>query len=259
MNTKSLSTSALQVIDAYLHFRVGGAVANIPYFNNKTARARISLRAFIGKGTPRDIREEVEAILVKNQLSAGNLADESLKKILVDHNLGIDCSALAYYVLDAESKAQGQGHLNRRLHFVNTKGPMRKLRSYLRPAENCSVKTLASDSNSHVVGIKNVKPGDFISMQGTIENAQRDHILIITDVAYENEAAKSFGYVHAVAYPEDGLYGTGIRQGRIDISYPDQPLTSQLWTEDASAEKAGRIFERASASRTEIRRLKWLS
>lgn len=258
METKKLSDKALGVIESYLHFKMGSATTSVPYFNNKVSRSRMALRALVGKGTAKDIREEVETLLVKSHIPVSGLDGDSLKKILVDHNLGIDCSGLAYYVLDVESKHQGQGHLNRHLSFMS-KGPLSKMRSYLRPAENCHVKTLASDSNSHIIPLAEIKPADFIAMQGTIENAQRDHIILITEVRYENGIAKSFNYTHAVAYPEDGLYGTGIRRGMIEIKYPDQSLFNQIWSEEGDHEKARRIFERASASKTEIRRLKWLT
>ncbi len=259
METKTLSKAALHIIDQYLHFRIGNAVASVPYFNNKTVKARMTLRAKVGKGSPDDIKDELQSIIVKQHIAPTALADEALKKLLVDNGLGVDCSGFAYYILDAESKATGNGHLNRRIHFINSYGPIGKMMCYLRPAENCNVKTLASDNNTSVVALKDARPGDIITMLGSSDAADRDHVLLITDISLENGSLRSLSYIHAIAYPEDGRYGTGPRQGKIDISFPGEPLLKQVWSEGAALENARRLYERAAVSRTEIRRLKWLT
>ncbi|MCX6715936.1 MAG: hypothetical protein NT077_02885 [Candidatus Taylorbacteria bacterium] len=259
MNTKILSSQALKVIDDYMHFHVGNAVSSVPYFNNKTARARMTLRARVGKGSPKDILEELESVIVKHHIVADTLADESLKKLLVENNLGVDCSAFAYYVLDAENRERGQGHLNRRILFMNNFNPIGKMKCYLRPVENCDVKTFGSDNNSRVIPLKNVQPGDIITMLEGPDASDRNHILVVHEVEYDNGIPKSVFYSHAIAYPEEGLYGNGIKQGKIEITYPDQELTKQIWTEDGSILKAQKIFSQAQASKTELRRLKWLS
>ena len=135
---------------------------------------------------------------------------------------------------------------------------MTKMLSYLRPVENCDVRTLGSDMNSRIVALSDVRPGDMITMVGGPGGDDRNHILVIREVDREDGIPRAIRYSHAVAYPEDGLYGTGIKQGAIEIAFPKEPLTKQIWTEGGSAEKARLIFERAQASVTELRRLKWL-
>ena len=71
----------------------------------------------------------------KDKIDLGSLADENLRRFLVDHNLGVDCSALVYHILDAESKARGQGPLKKHLKFPNIKNPLRKLLTKLRTVE----------------------------------------------------------------------------------------------------------------------------
>ena len=87
MNTKTLSNRGLSVIDQYLRFKVANAVCSVPYFNNKSVKARAALRANIGKGSPKEILEEVQALLVKNHVEAASLTAESLKKLLSDKNV----------------------------------------------------------------------------------------------------------------------------------------------------------------------------
>lgn len=266
METKRLSEPAQQIIAGYRRMRIGTAETTVPYFNNKTVRARMSLRAYVGKGSPKDIREEAEAILVKQHISPEALTADMLSRILADSGLGVDCSAFAYYILDAESRTRGLGHMNRRLRFIRTHGPLGRMFSYLRPAENCDVKTLASDMNSRIVTVNEAKPGDLITMTDGPDGADRNHALVINEIDREGGSAGGkdgtplrLRYVHAVAYPEDGRYGTGIKEGVIEVAFPDKAITDQVWSESGSNEKASIIFARAKASKTELRRMKWLS
>jgi len=259
MNSKTLTQKANKLIDGYEHFHIGNAITSVPYFNNKTIGAKFGERTRVGKGSPADIQDELEVILVKNHIVTHTLTSESLKKILVDHNLGIDCSAFVYHVLDAECKERGQGHLNRRMIFKSGKNPVTKMWAYLRPVQNCNVKTFASNNNSRVIAINDVKPGDFVSMIRETDANERNHILLIHEVIYENDQPKIIHYTHAIAYSEEGPYGSGIKQGKISIMYPGESLTKQIWTESNKPEMAAEIFDRAQNSITELRRLKWFS
>lgn len=259
MNTKTLSNRALSVVDNYLHFKFGSAVSPVPYFNNKTVRARAALRVEIGKGSPQEIFDETQTVTVKEHIPAANLADESLKKLLTDNNLGIDCSAFAYYVLNAENEDRGKGSLDKHISFVKCAGVIGKLRCALRPIENCDVATLADEKNSSVIELKNVQPGDMITLLGTTDAYDRDHILIIHQVEYQNFIPIKIHYSHAVAYPEDGVYGTGVRQGEIEILDPSKPLLEAHWVENGKEGSANTIFARAHKAQTELRRLKWWS
>ncbi|MEK7641449.1 MAG: hypothetical protein AAB365_00480 [Patescibacteria group bacterium] len=256
MNTKTLTPRALSVIDQYLHFTVGSASCSIPYFNNKTVLARGALRVNAGKGSPHDILDEVQTIIIKSHVSIAALTGDALKKVLTDENIGIDCSGFAYYILNAESLELKKGVLGKRISFVRCTGFMAKLRSTLRPIENCDVATLAHDDNSAIVAIKDILPGDIITMLDNTEEGERDHVLVIHQVAYQESAPVKIYYSHAVAYPEDGLYGSGIKQGTIEIADVNQPLTDAVWTENGKQGDANRIFLRAKKSKTEIRRVR---
>jgi len=261
MNTKILSNRAIGVIEQYKHFTVGTAIASVPYFNNKTIRARGALRTYAGKGSPKDIFEEMESILTKDHIKPEQISDETLKKILTDQNIGIDCSGFAYYILNALSEDSGKGSLDKHLSFVNCTSIIGKIRCSLRPIENCDVSTLSNDKNSHIVQNDDIKPGDLITMNNSSNDAfdrERDHILIIHQVDYQNFVPFKLYYTHAVAYPEDGIYGTGIKQGTIDMLSVGKPITEAEWIEDGKTGADNRIFNRANKSMTEVRRLNWL-
>ncbi|MEY2664887.1 MAG: hypothetical protein RIT04_695 [Candidatus Parcubacteria bacterium] len=294
MNTKLLSEKALRIIDQYAHFHIGqtastsgdmgaarrdtatfaipggaiatspaGGICSVPYFNNNRRDGiRAGLRALGGKGSPRDIYEEVEILTLREKIQPKNFTDETLKKFLVDHNIGIDCSGFAYYVLTAESLARDKGTLDRHLSFPFAKGIMGAFRAKFRPAENTNVRTLAHNKNSRVINPSEIQPGDFISMlrktiaEGGTATDEPSHILIIHQVEYQNFIPITIHYTHSMAWPTDGVYGHGIRTGRIEITDPKNPLLEQRWIE---SEKINDHFTyaRATKSITEIRRLNW--
>jgi hypothetical protein len=257
MTTKTLSPRALSVIDQYLHFRIGAAVCSVPYFNNKIAKTRASLPVRVGKGSPKEISEEVEALVVKNHVDIDRLADESLKKLLVDNNIGIDCSGFAYYVLDAESEDLRKGSLRKNLRIVRPMGFFSRFSYAMHPEKNVDVALLADDKNSQVVSLKGLRAGDLVTMMTGSSEDERNHVLIIHNVDYEHLLPVRLHYSHAIGYPEDGLYGSGIKQGVIEITEITKPITEQRWIEGGKTGGENRLFMRAHKSKTELRRLKW--
>lgn len=257
MNTQTLSPEALSVINQYLHFQFGSAVCSVPYYNNKVRGARGGLRAYTGKGSPKDIFDEIETVILKNRLDPKTLSDDSLKKLLADSNIGIDCSGLAYHILKTESQSRNLPSLNGKISFINAKGIFGKIRTFINPAGNCDVSTLADETNSKMVHLKDARPGDFITMISSNKDKERNHILIIHQVDNIDSITTKIHYTHAVAYPEDGIYGTGIKQGSVEITNLDAPITEQRWLENGFEGPANKIFIRANGSKTELRRLAW--
>lgn len=246
---KTLSAEALVICNHYLHFTVGTATCSVPYFNNKKIGSRGALAVHVGKGSPLEISHEVRDMLFKNKTSAAALTDETLKKILVENNLGIDCSGFVYHILNTEGISTGKGSLKKRIIFTQAQGLFGKMNAALHPAKNSGVLTFADDINSSIIPIAEVIPGDFITLVGNSGEGERDHILVVHEVRMENSKPHTISYSHSVAYPEDGLYGTGVRQGTIEISDPSTSLLTARWSEQ-------HIFDRAHRSKTELRRLK---
>lgn len=261
MDTKTISQSALSVIDQYLHFKMGSAVCSVPYFNNKTAKNKVALRAYKGKGSPREILEESETLLVRERINSSSITDIELKKILVSHNLGIECSGFAYHVLNAECESRGLGRLKKYISFKNKSGSWRRIICRMRPVENCDVLTFADDINSMVVATEDVLPGDIIIMKNQQNSEQnsgdRNHILLIHEVSriLVSNTLK-ISYTHSAAYPEDGLYSTGVRQGYIEITQRNKPLSAARWVENNLEGFDNRLYLRAQKSLTEVRRLR---
>jgi hypothetical protein len=258
MTTSTLTTQAQAVIDGYLRFKQGPAVCSIPYFNNKTRRSRSALNALVGKGTPREISDEVEMLVFKSHTKIEGLTDDSLKKLLTDQDIGIDCSALAYYILDAESQARDKGPMKKHLSFIQARGIKGFIAAKTRPVRLSDVETFANDANSRPIGLNEIAPGDIITMLDDSKVGERNHILTITQVDRDGDAPRKARYVHTVAYPTDGLYNTGIREGEIEIVDRSGTILDQVWREGGTIDGAAIIFARAQKSKTELRRMKWL-
>mgnify|MGYP000022013899 CR=1 FL=1 len=247
--TNTLSPETLVLLNHYLHFKIGTAHCSVPYVNNKTVGARGALAVHVGKGSPLELTHEIRDMLFKHKISADTLTNETLKKMLVEHNLGIDCSGFVYHLLNTEMIATGRTPLKKHISFIQARGLFGKMNAVLHPAKATGVLTLVDNVNSHIVALADVAPGDFITLVDNSGEGERDHILLIHEVISENSKTKMIHYSHSVAYPEDGLYGTGVRQGRIDTLDSSGSILSAQWSEQL-------IFNRAQKSHTEIRRLK---
>lgn len=258
MNTKTISDKALSVIDQYKNFRVGTAVCSVPYYNNRVGGARAKLRALIGKGSPKDIFDEVESQALSEKIDIEKFTSESLKRFLIEKDIGIDCSGLAYYILNAESQSLGKGSLDKHISFVLCKGIISKIRCKIRPAENADTATFAHQKNSEIVNLKDSKPGDIITMSGNMENKERDHMLVIHQIEYQNFTPTTLHYTHAIAWPTDGEYGHGVRQGVIEITDINKNIVEQRWIEKDKTGDENYTFTRARKSLTSLRRLRFL-
>ncbi len=264
-----LSTETQQIIARYLSLPFPHLTGvNAPYFNNKKSDVRGGLRVLVGKGSADDIAEEALIISLRDKLDLSGMAAEEMKTFLVDNHLGIDCSGLAYYILDAELKARGKGGLKKHLHFPTVKNPLRKLLLKLRAVENTNVKVFADNANSSVVALADIQPGDIITMLGSGKNHDRDHMVVVRELTMNNEQfppqadqplAGIINYIHSLQWSTDGKYNHGVRQGTITIFDTSKPITEARWVEQGKEGDENETLERARfAEKLEIRRLKAL-
>lgn len=251
---KTLTPAAQAVLDGYLHLPFAGKDVNAPYFNNQRSKVRGGLRVLIGKGTPADIVEEAELIALRDRFSLSDLPETDLKKFLVDHNLGVDCSALAYYTLSAEVATKKKTDLKNNLHFTHATNFVRRFLTRLRPAENVSVAVLADDKNTTPISLLHVQPGDLIILWQTGPEKKLNHVLLVHAVDGD-----SVHYTHTFRWSKEGQYEHGARQGLITLTDPSKPLTEQKWTEKGHTGTANDTFQHALlAAKIELRRLKIL-
>lgn len=259
MDSRTLKESALKAIDSYLNYSNGSVCISVPYFNNRRGAVRAGLRAQIGKGSITDIQDEIDHIAIRERIDVKKLTTEEFKKFLVNNDIGIDCSGFIYHVLNQESLSRNKGALRKHLSHPSAKNIIRKIIIALRPIENTGVHTFAHDSNSRIVPLQNIEPGDMITMTYTAPNmVSYNHIILIYQVDYENNLPTTLHYAQSMAWPSDGEYKHGVRLGEIKITDINKPITEQEWIENGKTGAENFTHARAlNASSTQIRRLKW--
>jgi hypothetical protein len=142
--------------------------------------------------------------------------------------------------------------------FKKSINPLRNIIRKLRPSENASVQTFASDANSVSIPLKDSKPGDMVIMLGSGHTHDRDHILIIHAIE-QNNSNKIIHYTHSLNWRSDGEYNHGVRQGTITVTNINEPLTSAVWEEQGVQGEQNETLERALyAEAVMIRRLRAL-
>lgn len=248
-----------EVIKNYIACTSGNGTTSIPYHNNRRVGQRGGLAVLKGKGSPKEIQEEAELLALRDKIQIKDLTPQSFKQFLVNHSIGIDCSGFIYHVLNAESIARSKGELKNHLTYPFVTNPLRKLFVKFRSVENTGVNTFAHDLNSRTVNLKDIRPGDFISMTYNDErNNQHNHIILISEVEEKNGIPVKLRYNHSMAWPTDGQYNHGVKQGVIQIIDSNAPITKQQWIEQSDFTAENYTLERAqNADKTELRRLNW--
>lgn len=252
---ETLSPQARKVIADFTSLP-GYPGVRVPYYNNRRHKVRAALRAFIGKGSPTDIAEEVELFGLREKVSLNAMTPEQIRAFMIDRGLGIECSGFAYYILDAESTARGKGNIQSH-RILPGASFFRKIIAWLRPVENMSVAYFADPLNSKEIEIADVKPGDIITMRVSKETNYEDHILVVSEILKENGTVKNIHYVHAIAWPEDGKYGHGVSEGTISVDGLKK-LLDMRWEERGKTQRDNHTYTTAlNASLLSLRRLNW--
>ncbi|MDO8626631.1 MAG: hypothetical protein Q7K39_04265 [Candidatus Magasanikbacteria bacterium] len=256
-----LTEAAQKIISDYLALPFPSGPVQCPYYNNDRLKLRAGLRAHVGKGSPADIVEEAHIVSLHEKIDLAKLSPEAIKKFLVEHRLGVDCSGFVYYILDAELKARGQGGLASKIKFTGAQTPWRKILARLRPPENTGVATLGNDQNSYKINLSEAKPGDFIIMRAPEKNKYISHVVLIEKVTTNNNGMPVLGYIHSVPWKSDGRYESGVRRGHITVTKPSGNLLEQTWEEKNAVNNQNETYaERAKlASILELRRLRALA
>lgn len=255
---RTLSRTAEQIISSYQNLPFGDSSCSCPYFNNEKTNMRASLRVLIGKGTPQEIIDEAELIALKEKTSLSQKSSQEIKKFLVDHKLGIDCSGFVYHVLEAEFRERFNTSLKSVLVFPYATSFLRRLIASWRPIENTNVKTFAHERNSINVDLSAVEPGDLIVLCCAKEPSHHpDHVVLVEKVEYNDTShVQNIHYVHSFQWSTDGLYNHGIKQGSITITDPKQSIINQHWTEqDQIGEKNQTWVHFRDAKQVLIRRI----
>jgi hypothetical protein len=240
LTNSQLSASAEKVINHYLNLPFSDKHGiRCPYFNNAKLGQRGQLKALIGKGTPTEIVEEAKILSVQYKQNIANpeITADDIRKFLIEHNLGVDCSGFITNVMQAELADRGvnlvtQIFITPKIHIF------RWLISKLRPVEQISVQVLANEKNTKAINnLADIKAGDMIMILKTGPKKTRDHILLVTRIDTDK-----ISYAHARAWSSEGRYGHGVSVGTITIINPAKVLLDQLWEEKGMKNENNETF-----------------
>lgn len=259
MTSKTLSEQTQKIINDYLHLPIPGHEVFCPYYNNRRSDIRAGLRALIGKGMPNDIAEEAGIVALREKQELKKMNNKTLQEFLVYHKLGIDCSGFYYHVMNAELQARGLGNIRQHLKFPFIKNPLRKLLTIFRPVESAGVRTLSHEKNAQEIKLAEIAPGDMITMIGTGNKHNFNHMLLIHQVDMEQNKPKIIHYTHSFAWSSDGQYGHGTKQGQIEITNLNKNILAQIWIEKHKTGIDNETFKHAQmATELKIKRLRAL-
>ncbi len=216
---EKLSKKGMSVIRQYLHLPLDTKTAvPCPYFKN--THISNGIRVLVGKGSPRDIADEITELAHKERVDIRSISKDKIRDFLIEKKIGIDCSGLVAQILFAiDSSSINKIHINRK------KGSVFKnwITNRFRKIENISVMTLTSFDNSDIVDdMHKIIPGDLIRTRNG------KHVLLVTRVKRNEGLVEEIEYVHSTSYyaPEHG-----VRVARINIKHPQRQLHEQEWTE----------------------------
>ena len=169
------------------------------------------MRVFLGKASAQEIINEANFVSLKEEVDLNKLSEQRLYQFLVEHNLGIDCSGLTIYVLQAVYQENKKINILKKIKIISFfRNPWRWLIAWLRPIENISVRVLANDKNSFLINdFQKIKPDDML-----IRTDLR-HVYLITKVKKENNQIKKIVYVHAPRPKQRDYFGPGVFQNTI--------------------------------------------
>jgi len=161
-----------------------------------------------------------------NEHTGEKIAAVEIRKFLIDHNLGIECSGFVTQILRAHYKETKKVDIVKKFFIISPRHFLRYLISLLRPVENISVRTYADARNSQKIDWSKAQAGDVIIMLDTADHIQVNHIMLIIE-----KTTDVIRYAHARFWKSEGKYGHGVAQGEIKITSPNSGLLDQEWIE----------------------------
>lgn len=212
---KTIPKEVTEYIDRYLHLNIRGEDIPAPYYINTSGILKQSVLA--GKGSPQEIEATANALLANHSFE-GDLKHK-IRKEMENLGLGIDCSGLIYHAYNKWLKdILGKGELKHFLPNENILNPRKFLSRKLKPESSVSAHMVTSEPFAEKVEVKDTQPGDLIRTRGG------KHVLLITEVEYENKVPVRIKFVNSTTSYERN----GVRYGEILLS-DDLNLANAQW------------------------------
>jgi hypothetical protein len=224
--TQSLPQSALDVINAYWKLKAAeNTYVRCPYFRNpRSYREKWGLTAYSGKGSPREIEDELKMIEKLEGVDFSKMQESEIHDIMKKRKLGIECSGFITRVLDAWAREIYKKPIYALIGF-NKRG-LGWVYSKLRPYTHIDVGTLVSPRNAREIkDIHDIRPGDVIRFNTTI-----DHAILVTAIEGDGKVTARKIYYSQSVLEENR---EGVKKGVIEFTSPAiSNLREQRWREE---------------------------
>jgi len=204
MNPKKAQKKLLEYVKKnYLSLKIGPHHLSIPYWCNKYKnKVLVSEGPFGGKGSPQQIADLVHQIAAKEKISLKKIKREELLLLMKRYHLGLDCSGLAYQLLDYYYRLLGKegiyyqllGHTGRRgIYSINANA-------------------LTSSPNSISIPLTQTQTGDLLRT-----NNGRHVIFVLS------RQKDQINYVHSSYKTQT----KGVHLGTINLKDPQKPIFTE--------------------------------
>lgn len=221
-----LPKPCLDVIDNYFKLKVAEEkYVRCPYFRNPlSGKERWGLTAYLGKGSPREIEEELRIVEKLEYKKFFQMKEDDIRNVMKKRKLGIECSGFITRVLDAWAREFYRKPIYSLVKF-HRRG-IAWIFAKLRPYTHIDIETLAHELNSRELkDIHQIMPGDLIRF-----NTNIDHAVLVSKV--ENEDGKICKVYYAQSVLEDIETREGVKIGIINFVNPEiNDLLKQEWQE----------------------------
>lgn len=206
-------------IKDYLEMDISGINIHCPYWMNKMDSGKIIMRGFAnGKGNKESIRGEIlKRLNTLSLLDIFPLNAISIQKFAKRNRIGIDCSGLAYRILEELILL---GYANKIINNLNE--------FYLLGINKTNADIMTSNTYCKPISdICDSKLGDLIRIN------DGKHVAVII-----GRSNGQIEYIHS----HDKTEEQGVHKGIIKILYPNHTLENQMWIEKLrNGDNFGRI------------------
>ncbi len=202
-----ISKQLQRYLKLYLEMDIMGKIINCPYWSNKIKNNQVLLRGFLnGKGNPEKIKEKLIERIKKSNIASEMLSIKFINKFAKRERIGIDCSGLAYRLLDKLVKLHYRNCSFSSLDNIFKQG-INKVNADLLCQFPYSIK---------IEHLKDIQIGDLIRMMGG------GHVAVIVSIEKDQIA-----YIHSSHLSEI----QGVHLSKIIIIDQKKSLKDQRWIE----------------------------
>ena len=183
----------------------------VPYARNVWVNGILKHEAvFAGKGTYQEIEYATACAAEREKVDIDTLSPEEIFKLRHRHRIGIDCSGLAYHLLNKLDQLRGGAGILYKVTGIDRSFGIVGIRAI-------SAANLTHEHNAHPVKhYSDVQIGDLI------RHHNGTHVILILDLE-----GNRIHYVHS----SKNTLTEGAHYGHIDIVKPELPLSFQEWSD----------------------------